>query len=96
MFLTQIKSKTVSTSKILIISLFILLPFNLTYSQKGGYADKLSVAQGETLTLYISSDVTKFPISIFKMGASVQFIMESDSVIGIVQSVRDSFLSGLE
>ncbi|MCH7974832.1 MAG: T9SS type A sorting domain-containing protein, partial [Bacteroidetes bacterium] len=66
------------------------LPFNLTYSQKGGYADKLSVAQGETLTLYISSDVTKFPISIFKMGASVQFIMESDSVIGIVQSVRDS------
>ena len=51
MFLTQIKSKTVSTSKILIILLFILLPFNLTYSQKGGYADKLSVAQGETLTL---------------------------------------------
>ena len=90
MFLSLIKSKTVSTSKILIILLFILLLFNLTYSQKGGYTDKLSVAQGETLTFYLSSDVTKFPITIFKLGAAVQFVMESDSVVGIVQSVRDS------
>jgi len=44
MFLSFLKYKFLSSSKILFISLFILLPINFLFSQKGGYVDKLSVA----------------------------------------------------
>lgn len=90
MFLSLVKSKSVSTTKILIVSLFILLPINLLHSQKGGYTNKLSVAQGDTLTFYLSSEVPKFIISFFKFEKTPIWKADSDSVSGVVQNVPDS------
>ena len=90
MFLSFLKYKFLSSSKILFISLFILLPINFLFSQKGGYVDKLSVAQGDSITFYISSALPKIQISFFKLENKPIWKADSNSVNAIVQSVPDS------
>ena len=90
MFLSFVKSKSITPKIFLFLSLFILIPINFSFAQKGGYVDKLSVAQGGTITFYLSSEVPKFKVSFFKLEKAPIWIADSDSVTGGVQSVRDS------
>ncbi|PIW70823.1 MAG: hypothetical protein COW08_00195, partial [Ignavibacteriales bacterium CG12_big_fil_rev_8_21_14_0_65_30_8] len=79
------------SKKILLISIIIIsFSFSNLYAQKGGFVDKISVAQGDILTFYISSSVPKFVLKFYKLENTQIFKTESDSVSGIVQSVSST------
>lgn len=76
-------------SKKLFLIAIIIISFSLSklYGQKGGYVDKLSVAQGDTITFYISSELPKIAISFFKLENTPIYKAISDSFNTSVQNV---------
>jgi len=71
----------------ILITVLLFIQFNILFPQKGGYVDKLSVAQGETITFYISSELPKIAISFFKLENGPIYKADSDSFNTSVQNI---------
>ncbi|MGE5436977.1 MAG: N,N-dimethylformamidase beta subunit family domain-containing protein, partial [Syntrophothermus sp.] len=77
-------------------ALFISLNIKV-YSQEGGYADNISVAQGETIKFYISTPFPTFNLSIYRVEGLVDrtFMTTIPNVAGGIQPMSDTaFMAG--
>ncbi len=66
---------------LLIVMLFVLISENLT-AQEGGYADKISVAQGDTINFHISTENPEFTLKFYHYEKEKTFISQVESVQG--------------
>lgn len=73
--------RTVSFAIFLVIILFINSFSQTLY--EGGYADKFSVAQGETITFYISSSSQDSVINIFRITDKANYVTYIDSPMSV-------------
>lgn len=64
-------------------------------AQSDGYLSSLSVAQGEKLRFYISTDKPKFDLAIYKLGVVKKEVITLRDIPGEIQAVTDSaFING--
>jgi N,N-dimethylformamidase beta subunit-like, C-terminal/Putative Ig domain/Secretion system C-terminal sorting domain len=73
-----------------ILFIISVLYFPLLFAQQGGYADNITVVQGDTLNFYISTSYNPITISIFKFDSTVDWLADIDSIAGEIQNVPDS------
>jgi hypothetical protein len=56
----------------------------------GGYASKVSVKPGDSLTFYISTDLNRFNLRIYRWGVQKELVAEFNDLHGGIQPVPDS------
>ncbi len=84
--------------KILFTLIFFLGLNQLNFAvvaTEGGYSNKTSVFQGETLKFYISTSSTSYQIKIYKLGENAGLIFTSSSIQGGLQYIPpDAYKNG--
>ncbi len=77
----------------LIKPIVIILFFSLhsfVFAEEGGYAVPFSVSKGDTLKLHLSSGVSFFTLTIFKIDSSAKFVTQFADVNAAIQPMPDS------
>ncbi len=56
----------------------------------GGYASKVSVKPGDSLTFYISTDISTFDLNIYRWGFRKELVASYKNITGSIQPIPDS------
>lgn len=64
------------------------------FCQQHGYVNKISAAKGDTIKFYISTSVSPFNLSIFKIREEAAYLTEFSNITGGIQPLPDSAWEG--
>ena len=87
--LSYLLEKKRGTVNLLFITILFALTFQI-YAQEGGYGSTISVTQGDTIDFHISTSVSPFNITIYKISDIARYVTSYQNISGGIQSERDS------
>jgi len=80
----------------ILILLFLFTHFSFAVvANEGGYTNKFTVSNGETIKFYISTSSQAFQLKIYKLGTNSSLVFTSSNIQGGIQSIpSDAYKNG--